>query len=421
MKLHLSKNIDRVFLVIYVALCIIAIIATYSASSVLIYQGKSSEIVKQMLLVVGSIGLVYVVQLFPSYIYRVGGYLLFGVSLLCLYYLFLSVLTGIDFPGVVNINGEKRWLRLGLTFQPSELAKLSLIIVVSDLLSRMKTEEDYRKYFFLTLGITALTALPILATNLSTTLLLCGIVFLLWILARIPFKYWGTVAGIAVAVLVLGYCIAEFGFVQRDRSFPGPMKRAETWVHRIDDWLGIGTAKTADFAAESDKVIITDYNRQEVYAKVAIARGTFVGVGPGKSKERDYLPLAFADYIFAIVVEESGWIGILALIALYLITLFRACNVSTRYEDKAAMLMVMGLALMISCQALVSMLVTVGIGPVTGQPLPLVSKGGTSVLFTGLYFGIMMGVSREQKSMQVREERAKTESADEVPDDIVVE
>lgn len=99
MKLQLTKNIDRVFLVIYIALCIIAIIATYSASSVLIYQGKSGEIVKQMLLVISSIGLVYVVQLFPSYTYRVGGYILFGVSLLCLYYLFLSVLTGIDFPG----------------------------------------------------------------------------------------------------------------------------------------------------------------------------------------------------------------------------------------------------------------------------------------------------------------------------------
>jgi cell division protein FtsW len=140
-----------------------------------------------------------------------------------------------------------------------------------------------------------------------------------------------------------------------------------------------------------------------------------LGVLPGNSKERDYLPLAFADYIFAIIVEESGVIGAGFLIFLYLAILFRACNVSSRYSDMPAMLMTMGLALMITCQALISMLVAVGLGPVTGQPLPLISRGGTSVLITSVYFGIMMGVSREQKELRERVQETKAESEEDAP------
>lgn len=134
------------------------------------------------------------------------------------------------------------------------------------------------------------------------------------------------------------------------------------------------------------------------------------------SKERDYLPLAFADYIFAIIVEESGVLGAAFLIFLYLAILFRACNVSSRYSDMPAMLMTMGLALMITCwQDSISMLVAVGLGPVTGQPLPLISRGGTSVLITSIYFGIMMGVSREQKELRERVEETRIESEEDVP------
>ena len=140
-----------------------------------------------------------------------------------------------------------------------------------------------------------------------------------------------------------------------------------------------------------------------------------MGVGPGNSKERDYLPLAFADYIFAIIVEESGFIGAAVLIFLYLAVLFRACYVSSRFNDMPAMLMTMGLALMITCQALISMLVAVGLGPVTGQPLPLISRGGTSVLITSIYFGIMMAVSREQLELRERVNETIEQSLDDAP------
>ena len=157
-------------------------------------------------------------------------------------------------------------------------------------------------------------------------------------------------------------------------------------------------------------------------AKVAIARGgkSPIGVLPGNSQERDYLPLAYADYIFAIIVEETGIIGALGLIFLYLAILFRACWASSRYEDYAAIFMVMGLALMLTGQALVSMMVAVGLGPVTGQPLPLISRGGTSVIITSLYFGIMMAVSREQAERKGLETETVNQSWGDVPD-IVIE
>ena len=282
------------------------------------------------------------------------------------------------------------------------------IIVIADQLARIRTEADKQKYFYRTLIIAAVVMLPIMASNLSTAVLIGLIIFCLWILARIPWKYTLSVLGIAIVVLGLGYAIVEFGFVRPGRAMHGPFKRATTWVARIDRHFEHDDAS---------KYVLTDENIQEVYSSVAIARGgtSPIGVLPGNSKERDYLPLAFADYIFAIIVEESGIIGAFGLIFIYLAILFRACNISSRYNDMPAMLMTMGLALMITCQALISMLVAVGLGPVTGQPLPLISRGGTSVLITSIYFGIMMAVSREQKELQNRVNETKEESLEDAP------
>ncbi|MGN0226462.1 MAG: FtsW/RodA/SpoVE family cell cycle protein [Paludibacteraceae bacterium] len=401
------KNIDRTFWGLFILLIVVAIIALFSASSTLVYMKHSAlgPIGQQMFFIVLGIAAAFVIQFIPSYWIRFVGYILLAISTLLVYSTMIP-----HNPFVVSINGAARWVRIaGITFQPSELAKLSLIIVVADQLARIRTEEDKWKYFLRTLIITGVVALPIMASNLSTAILICGIVFCLWVLARIPWKYTLSVVGIAVVVLMLGYLLVEFAFVRPGHEMHGPFKRATTWVSRIDRHF-------ADDDGGS-KYQLTDDNIQEVYASVAIARGgtTPLGVFPGNSKERDYLPLAFADYIFAIIVEESGVIGASFLIFLYLAILFRACNVSSRYSDMPAMLMVMGLALMITCQALISMLVAVGLGPVTGQPLPLISRGGTSVLITSVYFGIMMGVSREQLELRERVEEMKVESAEDAP------
>lgn len=405
MKLNL-QNIDKTFWWLFLTLIVVAVIALFSASSTLVYMHHSAlgPIGQQMFFIVLGIAAAFGIQYIPSYWVRFGGYVLLVVSTLLVY---STMIPGN--PLVVTINGASRWVRLaGITFQPSELAKLSLIIVVADQLARIRTEADKKKYFLRTLLISGVVMLPVMASNLSTAVLIGLIIFCLWILARIPWQYTMSVVGIAVVALVLGYGIVEFGFVRPGRQMHGPFKRATTWVGRIDRHFEHD---------DGSKYVLTDDNIQEVYSAVAIARGgaSPLGVLPGNSKERDYLPLAFADYIFAIIVEESGVVGAFGLIFLYLAILFRACNVSSRYSDMPAMLMTMGLALMITCQALISMLVAVGLGPVTGQPLPLISRGGTSVLITSVYFGIMMGVSREQMALRERVQETITESQDDVP------
>ncbi len=406
MKLNL-QHIDRTYWGLFLALIVVAVIALFSASSTLVYMHHSAlgPIGQQMVFIVLGIAAAYGIQFIPTYWVRFGGYILLAISTLLVY---STIIPGN--PLVVTINGAARWVRIaGITFQPSELAKLSLIIVIADQLARIRTEEDKKKYFYRTLIISGVVMLPIMASNLSTAVLIGIIVFCLWILARIPWKYTLSVVGIAVVALLLGYMLVEFAFVRPGREMHGPFKRATTWVGRIDRHFAHDDKES--------KYTLTDENIQEVYSAVAIARGgaSPLGVLPGNSKERDYLPLAFADYIFAIIVEESGVIGAGFLIFLYLAVLFRACNVSSRYSDLPAMLMTMGLALMITCQALISMLVAVGLGPVTGQPLPLISRGGTSVLITSVYFGIMMGVSREQKILRDRVNETIEESQDDAP------
>ena len=399
-------NIDRTYWGLFLLLIAVAIIALFSASSTLVYMHHSAlgPIGQQMFFIVMGIAAAFGIQYIPSYWVRFGGYALLGISTLLVY---STMIPGN--PLVVTINGAARWVRIaGITFQPSELAKLSLIIVVADQLARIRTEDDKRKYFYRTLIIAAIVMLPIMASNLSTAILIGLIIFCLWILARIPWRYTMSVVGIAVVILCLGYAIVEFGFVRPNRPMHGPFKRATTWVSRLDRHFEHD---------DGSKYVLTDDNIQEVYASVAIARGgaSPLGVLPGNSKERDYLPLAFADYIFAIIVEEGGVLGAGFVIFLYLAILFRACNISSRYSDMPAMLMTMGLALMITCQARISMLVAVGLGPVTGQPLPLISRGGTSVLITSIYFGILMGVSREQTELRERVNVTREESAEDAP------
>ena len=312
----------------------------------------------------------------------------------------------------VEINGAKRWLRIfGITFQPSELAKLTLILVVSDLLSRIKNEQDEKRYFFIVMALTVVVCGLIMVGNLSTAILLSGIVFLLFFLARVHIKYWGTTVLIAICMLIAGYFFVEKVYIEPNRPVTGVMKRATTWVGRIDDMI-------AEWKTPDQEFRLTDDNYQRSIAKVAIARGgaSPLGVLPGNSQERDFLPQAFADYIFAIIVEESGIIGALFLMLLYLAILFRSCLSSSKYADYSAMLMVMGLALMLTCQALVSMMVSVGIGPVTGQPLPMISRGGTSALITSIYFGIIMCVAREQNELHARQLSATVESEEDVPE-----
>ena len=401
------QYIDRTYWMLFIALILVAIIALFSASSFFVFQEGNSTlgpILSQMCFIAMGVGLAFVLQFVPSKWIRMFGYL----GLMASFALLLLTFSSLG----VEVNGSRRWIEIfGITFQPSELAKLTLIIVVSDLLSRIKSDNDQRKYFGIAIGITMVICGIIFIGNLSTAVLLGGIVILLAILARVHIKYWGTLIAAIMVFMVCGYFFVNEVYVKPNRSIDGIMGRASTWVGRINDMREAHNTSDAEFR-------ITDDNYQRSHALIAIARGgkSPLGVLPGNSIQRDVLPQAFADYIFAIIVEEWGIIGAIGLIFLYLSILFRACLKSSRYADFSAMLMVMGLALMITCQALISMMVSVGIGPVTGQPLPMISRGGTSALITSIYFGIIMSVSREQTALGARQQAVINESRDDVPD-----
>ena len=402
------KYVDRTYWVLFFLLIIVAIIALFSASSALAFKEGNSVLTpigSQFAFILIGLALAFIIQFFPSRIITA----LFGYILLAISFIFLLLTFT---PLGVEINGATRWLKIaGVVFQPSELVKLSLIIVASNLFSKITNKQDEKKYFFIVITMTLLLCVIIFLGNLSTAVLLGGIIILLAYLARIHVKYWGTLVLIIGAILVSTYFIVDRCFIDKGKTIDEPFDRLITQVNRINDMIDENQNPDAEF-------IINDDNYQRSHAKIAIARGgaSPFGVLPGNSEQKDILPQAFSDYIFAIIVEEWGLFGAVILIFLYLAILFRACFTSSRYSDYSSMLMVMGLALMLTCQALVSMMVSVGIGPVTGQPLPMISRGGTSVLITSLYFGIIMSVSREQTLRRAEQQAVKEESLEEVPD-----
>lgn len=408
------KFIDKTYWGVFIALALFAVIELFSASSTQVFKSGSffGPVWHNFRFILLGGMFSFVAQLFPSRVVRRVGNIVFWVSVACLY---LIIIPGSPF--VSRINGAERWFDLfGFRFQPSELAKLGLIIVVAERLSKAKTDEELVKAFYTTLGMAALVIFPILLGNLSTAVLMASVVLMMWFLARVPFKYIGAVIAIAVVLAISGYFIVEYGYVRAHRKLTGPFKRAVTWVNRVDDFVAdLGTDKSG--SDSSAPLVIDGDNYQKSHANIAVARGGKApwGVLPGNSVERNFLPLAFADYIFSIIVEETGLIGAILLIVIYMVILFRACYTSSRYADYGSMLMVMGLALMLTMQAFISMAVAVGMGPVTGQPLPMVSWGGTSVLVTSLYFAILMCVSREQNELEARVEASRAASYDDVP------
>lgn len=380
------KYIDRTYWTVYALLAMVAVIELFSASSSLITQKGSilGPVLTQTLYLIFGAAMAFCIQFTPSRKIRNVGYLIYGLSDVLLW---LMLIPG--FPGTVNRNGAARWFQLGPlpAFQPSELLKLGLVLVLADLFCRVRSEQDKVRCFKITLGLTAAAVLPVMIHNMSTAILICLVVLMMWYIARMPARYvWSTVAIASVAGMML-FGVLYFAY-HSGKALPGHMASTVTRVE---------TMFSGDGEDEMD-IHRSKSSYQRAIAKVAIARGGIspVGVLPGNSQERDYLPVAYADYIFAIIVEEIGIIGAIFLCLLYLIVLYRACYTSSRYADYGAMYMVMGLALMLVCQAMISMMVTVGIGPVTGLPLPLISHGGTSVIITSIFFGIMMAVSREQ-------------------------
>ena len=323
--------IDRVYWLLFGVLIIVAILALFSASSTLAFAGDNTlnPIMNQMFFIVVGVALAFAIQFMPRSWIRIGGYIGLIVSIVLLILTYTSM--------GVEINGAKRWLDLGpIRFQPSELAKLTLLIVVSDLLSQIKNAEDEKKYFFIVVAITGVVCMLIFFNNLSTTLLLGGVVLIMFFLARVKFKYWGTLLGIVLLLLTGGYFIVKKAYVEPGRKIEAQLlKRVVTWVNRVDNTV-------EEWKSPADQKYSLEDDYQRTIAKVAIAHGgaSPLGVLPGNSTERNFLPQAFADYIFAIIVEESGIVGALFLMFIYLAILFRSCLISSKYAEYSAVLII---------------------------------------------------------------------------------
>jgi len=276
----------------------------------------------------------------------------------------------------VEINDARRWVMLpgiGLTVQTSDFAKLALVAFVARFMAKRQGEvHDFKKTLMPILGIILGICLLIFPEDFSTSAVLFLTSMLVLFLGRIPLKQVGLLVGIGV--LVLGGAFAyvmntdvEFGRIATMKS------RIEAFTDGSDDG---GTY-------------------QSRHAKIAVARGGFTGTGPGRSRQKNFLPSPFADFIYAIIIEEYGSIfGGLALIVLYMLLLYRSFRIVLKSENSLAALLAIGLAFSLVVQALINMGVAVNILPVTGLALPIVSRGGTSILFVSIALGIILSASR---------------------------
>lgn len=408
---------DKVIWMVFFFLCMISIIEVFSASSNLTY--KSNNYIKPIMMhsstiIAGAVVAILTLNIPCRYFKLMTPFLLF----FSVFTLLLVLVAGED------INGAQRVIAIfGLTFQPSEIAKGSLVLATAQILSAKQTENGAdRSAFKWILILTIPMAGLIMLENLSTAVLLCSVIFLMMFIGRVPMIQLGKLLGV-----VLGIGIAFFAFIMLvghdTRKEQEKLNATETIVktkeekssieklfHRADTWKG-----RIDKFMEDDKVEAKDYDLdkdgQVAHANIAIVSSNVIGRGPGNSVERDFLAQAFSDFIFAIIIEEMGIFGAAFVVFLYVILLYRAARIASRCENNFPALLAMGLALLLVVQASFNMLVAVGIVPVTGQPLPLISKGGTSTIINCAYIGAILSISRSAKKVDKEKKQTTTQIA----------
>ena len=282
----------------------------------------------------------------------------------------------------VTVNGASRWLSIaGVQFQPSDIAKLSVLLFMARQLSKYRHEIKYFKFLFLyVLAPLIVICSLILPNNFSTSALIFLNGLVLMFVAKVNIKYIASIIGLGIFGAFFIYGIAKISPELSNKIMP----RSATWVSRVDSYFNTKEVKKLD----------QDYQQQQ--ALVAIYNGGFSGVGPGKSTQRNILPYSSSDFIFAIMVEEYGLlIGAIFPMLLYLILFYRALRIATKIASVFGGLICVGLMFSLVFQAFINMLVSVGVLPVTGQTLPLISMGGTSILFTCITLGIILSVSND--------------------------
>ena len=404
---------DKVIWMVFFFLCMISIIEVYSASSTLSYKSGNfmGPVIKHMAILVGGVFvMICMLKVKCKYFKIVTPFMIFISIVLLLWVLLAGQST----------NGASRWISLvGIQFQPSEIAKGTLVLAVAQILSAMQNENgaDKRAFKYI-LTISAVMIFPIMLENMSTAMLLCITIFFMMIIGRVPGKLLGKLAGIVLLtivfaismVMLLGHDEEKLAktndtFTEQVATEQSEKKntvqkmfhRMDTWKARIDHFL--------DTKPVSPEEVDLDKDAQVAHANIAIASSNVMGKGPGNSVERDFLSQAFSDFIYAIIIEEMGVPGGLFVAFLYIILLFRTGRIANRCENNFPAFLAMGLAILLVTQALFNMAVAVGLAPVTGQPLPLISRGGTSSIINCMYVGIILSISRTAKKKEGADKR----------------
>ena len=298
-----------------------------------------------------------------------------------------------------KVNNASRWLEVGgIGFQPSEIAKGVLIATTAMILSSMRDEAGaQRRAFKWIMGVSMVICALIVPENFSTAAMTFLVILVMMFIGGIPWKQLGTLLGI---IVIAGAGLFSFLRFAPDSTTVTMSERLACTVCHVGQRVR-GHGNIPEDAADYDLT----KNPQVTHAKIAIATCNVIGRGPGNSVERDFLPQSFSDFIYAIVIEELGLGGGAFVMFLYIVLLFRSARIASRCERNFPAFLVMGLSLMLVTQAMINMAVAVGVFPVTGQPLPLISKGGTSTLINCVYMGVILSVSRSaKKKPQVTEE-----------------
>ncbi|MDR1742603.1 MAG: FtsW/RodA/SpoVE family cell cycle protein [Dysgonamonadaceae bacterium] len=369
---------DKVVWAIFLTLCVISLVEIFSATSTIVYrqQNQWGPILRHAMFLIGGIGMILLIH---NVKYRYFSSLIF-ILLVSILLLILTPFIG------TTVNGAERWISIfGFTIQPSEIAKISLMGTIAWLLSRQKGDNDSTLFKWM-IGLMVVVCGIIAMDNLSTAILLFTVCFMLMFVGDVKFMRLAKVAIAVVALAVVSVLMLKI--IPESATESGPLSRFSTWKARIERFGG------TDLANETDEFVITDENYQVAHAKIAIANGGIIGKFPGNSTERDFLPQAYSDFIYAIIIEEMGIIGGIGVLLLYIFILIRAGLIVKRIKNPFPKYLVLGSAMMLSFQAFINMAVAVHLIPVTGQPLPLISRGGTSTLITCAYFGLILSADR---------------------------
>ena len=399
---------DKVIWMIFFFLCMISIIEVYSASSSLTYKTGNymAPVIRHIgLLGLGLLTMICMLKVKCKFFKIVTPFML-GLSFILLLWVLVAG---------QSTNGASRWISLaGINFQPSEIAKGAVVLAVAQILSAMQTEHGAEKRAFKYILIVSSIFVALIGLeNLSTAMLLCFTILCMMIIGRVPMRQIGKLVGTAlIAICIIFASIMIVGkdkgdtakpensltekVVQDEKEETGVVDklfhRADTWKARIDKWTSSKAIAPEDVDLDKDA--------QVAHANIAIATANYVGKGPGNSVERDFLSQAFSDFIYAIIIEEMGIEGALFVALLYIILLFRTGRIASRCENNFPAFLAMGLAFLLVTQALFNMCVAVGLAPVTGQPLPLVSRGGTSTIINCVYIGVILSISRSAKKKE---------------------